>query len=197
LIRPFLIMTALLASLLPRECDEEQKYRVLSFFFDGVPLPPSMQVVVVDTTATTDSTQAKPVKLAFTRPPEPTIFVHKPYSERRCQDCHKGEFGQSLIEPRVDLVCQHCHEQFRQMPTYIHGPVAVGQCTRCHNPHKTKYEHLLVKDGSEVCLQCHEAIDRERVTAHQDLTAKECFDCHNPHYSSTNRFFLTVVQPDS
>ncbi|RMF06547.1 MAG: hypothetical protein D6762_09240 [Candidatus Neomarinimicrobiota bacterium] len=178
---------------LPRQCTEEERYRVLSFFFDGVPVPASLQPVPeADTTASEPTAPETPVVIR-TVPEEPTIYVHQPFKERRCQACHQGEFGQSLIEPRIDLVCRHCHDQFNQAPAYIHGPVAVGQCTRCHSPHTAKNDHLLIKPGNTICTQCHEDIDVTRVTAHLQADTTACFTCHDPHFSDDNRFFLRAT----
>jgi len=182
----------LLIMVIPLQCDPETQYKVLSFFFDGVPLPPSMQPAVVDTmqSAGNDSIPQLAEALTPKKPSAPTVYLHPPYKERKCDVCHESEGGQRLLEARPDLVCRKCHEQFNQEYRFVHGPVAVGQCLRCHNPHSTKNPYLLIRKGEEVCTYCHEEINRWSISAHASEGPLNCLQCHSPHYSNENRFFL-------
>ena len=178
---------------IPSGCDEETTYKVLSFFFDGVPKPGAENPVdelvqtLVDTLS--DSTEQN-IAAANQRPPEQELFIHKPYRERRCDDCHQSGFGQKLVAARVDLLCQTCHEDFAVKKKYTHGPVAVGQCLTCHNPHLSKNKYLLLRVGEKTCTYCHEEIDMVSVAEHQEPKPLDCVSCHSPHFSDTNKKYL-------
>ena len=178
---------------IPSGCDEETTYKVLSFFFDGVPKPGtenSIDEFVRTLADTTDDSTKQNIVVVNQRPPEPELFIHKPYKERRCDDCHQSGFGQKLKAARVDLLCQTCHVDFAVKRKYTHGPVAVGQCLACHNPHVSKNKYLLLREGEKTCTYCHEEIDRVSVTEHQAQEPLACGSCHSPHFSDTNKKYL-------
>ncbi|NIP32728.1 cytochrome C, partial [candidate division KSB1 bacterium] len=56
-------------------------------------------------------------------------------------------------------VCNECHldkvKEFKRNK-YVHGPVAVGMCSVCHNPHASDYKAQLHDKTNAVCLSCHE-----------------------------------------
>lgn len=172
--------------------DENRRYKVLSFFFDGVPNPASAKednIQKADTSAV-DSTKTPTLAVVpKKRPSAPTIYTHQPYRERKCEKCHRSDFGQKLKD-RADLICNTCHEQFKNPPAFVHGPVAVGQCTTCHSPHTSKYPKLLIREGNKICTFCHEAIDRVNVAEHQSVDNPPCTSCHSPHFSDGSRFYL-------
>lgn len=178
---------------IPTGCDEETTYKVLSFFFDGVPKPgtekPVDEPVSLPEGILSDSTKQK-VELAIKRPAKAEVFFHKPYREKRCNDCHQTGFGQRLVAARVDLLCQTCHEDFAVKRKYTHGPVAVGQCLTCHNPHLAKNKYLLLRAGDKTCTYCHEEIDMISVADHQADNPLTCVSCHSPHFSDTNKIYL-------
>jgi predicted CXXCH cytochrome family protein len=62
--------------------------------------------------------------------------------------------------------------------------VAVGQCVFCHNPHKSKIEHLLVASEPGLCYLCHDKNTIELIAAHLSEQLSACTNCHNPHASS-------------
>ncbi|MFH1853202.1 MAG: cytochrome c3 family protein [Candidatus Neomarinimicrobiota bacterium] len=172
-------------------CRDETTYRVLSFFFDGVPLPPSLVVALpADTTRTVSTVPLTGVTpgLARTNRAQVTWFLHEPYKGRNCNKCHQDQSGQSLLATRTDFVCRTCHEQFARPYAYIHGPVAVGQCLACHDPHRSRGKKLLTRNGDKICTFCHEKIDRERVTAHVLNENRVCIECHSPHFSDRSQF---------
>jgi predicted CXXCH cytochrome family protein len=61
--------------------------------------------------------------------------------------------------------------------------VAVGQCLFCHNPHKSKIEHLLVVPEPGLCYLCHDKNTIELIAAHLPKQLSACTDCHNAHAS--------------
>ena len=65
----------------------------------------------------------------------------------------------------------------------VHGPVAVGQCLFCHNPHKSQVKYLLKGPVPELCYLCHDEDATESIPAHFVRELSACTDCHDPHAS--------------
>jgi len=105
-------------------------------------------------------------------------------SSEGCLDCHAGHgsnISKLLVAGELEL-CLRCHDQeivsydagkltdmarlFRQNPV-LHGPVARGQCSACHEPHVSSSARLLVEpyppefyapfseDRYKLCFHCH------------------------------------------
>jgi predicted CXXCH cytochrome family protein len=168
------------------QCSRHTGNSLLTFFFDGVPEVDSTALAFQDTTSVPgDSiTQA----LGLPNSGSPGMLVHYPYEERECAACHDPNSLGSMLEPQPDL-CYMCHEDFSRSYTYLHGPVAGGYCTSCHNPHLSEKEHLLRFTGEKLCYHCHR---KERVLKsemHADLDGMECIDCHNAHGGEDNYIF--------
>ncbi|MHC4413783.1 MAG: cytochrome c3 family protein [Planctomycetota bacterium] len=80
--------------------------------------------------------------------------VHAPAAQGACDTCH------TLLEPqghRFALVssnsalCYQCHDESAES-THARGPVAVGICTACHNPHSAANLFGPNFTGDEVCF---------------------------------------------
>jgi predicted CXXCH cytochrome family protein len=113
-------------------CTPTNRYKVLSFFFDGVPDPnaPPAGAVQVD-----QSGRPSVVR---------TVVYHEPYQNSNCQACHAG--GAQTYTPLGALdsrMCLPCHQQVPSQYAVMHGPVAIGVCLWCHAPHESVYPHLL------------------------------------------------------
>ncbi|MBL0102299.1 MAG: hypothetical protein IPP51_00120 [Bacteroidetes bacterium] len=148
-------------------------YRTLSFFFDGVPDPNKKEdttLIVSSDTSLTTLSQKK----------EPDSYDHKPYAEDMCESCHERGFSNRLLVPQPDL-CYTCHTDFTQKYQALHGPVASGNCTACHNQHTGKYRYLLDRKGQDVCLYCHESRQVFANKLHKEIGEKNCTECHSPH----------------
>jgi len=162
-------------------CTAETRYKVLSFFFDGVPMPGQKNV-----TAKHGRKKYRARKLR--------VFLHGPYAARMCNACHELGFSNKLILPK-DRLCYHCHT-FNTKGMWVHGPVAAGGCLLCHDPHSSRYKYMLVGKAEEFCFYCHQ---KERVLSsayHVNALKKGCTGCHNAHMSA-RRFMLREDVPYS
>jgi predicted CXXCH cytochrome family protein len=175
-----LIMVILLAI---ASCTTERHYRLLSFFFDGVPAP---DTIITDTlhagtlhsltVASADSLNER-ADQAYT--------VHYPYMENDCQSCHDKDSPGELVVQEPDL-CYMCHDNFESSYKVIHGPVAGGYCTECHNPHQSRNRYMLKRNGQELCTWCHKFSEAPVNDMHTDLGDTDCLMCHNPHGGEDN-----------
>lgn len=166
-------------------CNEGERHEMLTFFFDGVPplggeLGGSASGGVVDPNAPADPN----------RPPEVVWYQHEP--SLGCEGCHgdrkKRGFSRqvNLVAPVPDL-CYQCHEHLQDLPGQVHGPVAVGACTFCHEPHRTSNKHLLKEPVPELCYQCHEAeVIAFLDSKHADPSYTNCTQCHEGHASENS-----------
>lgn len=164
-------------------CTSEKQYKVLSFFFDGVPNPKYKTTQVVPK----DTTDEKAVVVASTAG-RPEMYQHKPYAEEKCKSCHEEGFSNALLKPVPDL-CFTCHKDFDNQYKTLHGPVTAGACLMCHNPHESTLEKLAERPGQDLCLYCHDSGQVFKSRWHGQLGNKNCTECHNPH-GGDNRGFL-------
>jgi predicted CXXCH cytochrome family protein len=160
-------------------CNEVQRHEALTFFFDGV--PPLQPEIFPEGFA--DSNSIEPDQTGQ----EPAWYAHEP--TRDCSNCHSKRKQRSfttqtrLIAP-IPKLCYNCHDDYTSSALFVHGPVAVGQCIFCHNPHRSKIKHLLVAPEPGLCYSCHDKNTIELIAAHSPKQLSSCTDCHNPHASS-------------
>jgi len=174
-----------LPALLLLGCSAQKNYKVLSFFFDGVPDPNAPPTVLVSQSGGIGG----PVRLMKAKK-----YQHAPYAEKKCQACHTSDQKQltSLAAPQL---CLRCHANVVNQYSVMHAPVAVAQCLWCHNPHESDQEHLLKSDVADLCLQCH---DRQLLSndnfGHRSERAL-CLNCHTGH-GSNQPGLLRAQTPD-
>ncbi|MCG3125020.1 MAG: hypothetical protein GIKADHBN_03536 [Phycisphaerales bacterium] len=157
-------------------CSVEKNYKLLSFFFDGVPDPDQVRAVQeAAARGEGDLTQS------------PTYTVHQPYKEEKCADCHRGRLR---ISRNNSSICMECHPGSTEGHAVMHGPVAAGACMWCHAPHESAFPALMRSKPRDVCMQCHteEMLVDPRVPEHSD-PAQDCLTCHYGH-GSEERFML-------
>jgi len=74
-----------------------------------------------------------------------------------CIACHKIENQDDAsyvaVPPRESSGCAECHPAERT--SHPHFPYASGMCTRCHDPHASRFPKLLRAKVNDVCLDCH------------------------------------------
>jgi len=159
-------------------CSTQKQYKTLSFFFDGVPHPGNEnKASYTDSLYTVDSLSYSSLNLAQT-----SFFIHDPYREKHCNACHNrgqmGSFNNSLED-----ICYQCHPTLLAPQKSEHGPVAAGYCTKCHNPHKSFNENLLIQTGQDLCFSCHIKAEIKETIFHNILEESTCTYCHLPHGS--------------
>lgn len=149
-------------------CDPAERYRVLSFVFDGVPPPAAPE-------APKEEGPGGPSRRAGVR-----FGDHGPFAAKYCQGCHESTANNALLLPREQL-CFKCHD-LKMDKRYVHGPLASGGCTACHNPHGSTFRYLLVSESDDFCLQCHERAAVLAGAAHAGVE-EPCTTCHDAHMS--------------
>lgn len=179
LLIPFLVLFIL------STCAPIKRHKILSFFFDGVPpLDTSIKIftdtIINNIVSTTDS-------IVNTKMVTILEFIHPPYQEKECNNCHNKNLGVVTLYPQPDL-CYQCHENISEAYAYVHGPLLGGYCTTCHHPHKAKLNKLLLRTGQQLCLHCHDATLIYNNEMHSDIETTDCTDCHNPHGGDNNYF---------
>lgn len=187
---PWIALILTTAFLLLCSCGEDERHRVLTFFFDGVsPLAgetSGSNPSAVDAVAATDS------------PPTNGWRVHKPLNN--CVGCH-GSRRERTVSRRVQLVadvpqlCHTCHQEYAALKGWVHGPVAAGECLTCHEPHKARNEFLLVKPVPQLCYDCHDSQSIRAIDGHGDESHARCNRCHEGH-AGANSSLLKPTFPD-
>lgn len=163
-------------------CSVDKNYRLLSFFFDGVPAPCYTEI----TPASDSLLLAKDDTLGNTSiNVGPPVYYHTPYLEKNCNSCHNWRnMGENLgMNPAL---CFSCHKRFSYSYKFTHGPVSAGYCSECHLPHKSDFEHLLSKRESEICINCHTHGNISKNRYHLISDEENCLVCHNPHGSNNH-----------
>jgi predicted CXXCH cytochrome family protein len=160
-------------------CNPVRRHKVLTFFFDGVPLLEGEDTADVNLPEQ-DKRQLSGVTL-------PVWIVHEPIKE--CTNCHdmtkKPRWATPVFTKEPLQLCYECHpgSDYSGSVDYVHGPVAIGDCMRCHNPHRSKQKHLLKLPVPDVCYQCHEKADIVSIPDHSTELLSECLECHVGHAS--------------
>lgn len=168
--------------------NESDRHNVLTFFLDGVPPPGGTEVDEVPTDVNTPQVLKRP---------EVIWYVHEPTrSKENCGKCH-GSLQQRSFSSEVQMtsrvpdMCYQCHEEL--MPAalegWVHGPVSVGVCLFCHEPHKSQNQYLLKKAIPELCFGCHEADGIKLIPNHSKEIYSKCHNCHESH-STSERYLL-------
>ena len=194
-------MIAMLALLVA--CSGASRDRVLRVFFDE---PPARASAVVDTSDAGSGKPVEPVQASGTVPAARS--THPPFEDRECSACHaattnvegqaasvpvlQGEAGSpAKLRKPVEQLCVECHDDkaVKAMAAegrrFAHAPVEDGDCTACHDPHRSRFASLL-KAGDPIenlCFQCHERSDVLGEDPHADMQPAErvCTTCHDPH----------------
>jgi predicted CXXCH cytochrome family protein len=185
-------------------CDKHTRYKVLTFFFTGIPS-------VEGTVAAERVTGTSPGEKKRKKPETAVAFVHGPYASKQCDLCHvieaekpqkAGEYAggfprlqdlpSKLLLP-INELCIDCHVAKAYTSAYreelwIHGPVSSGICTVCHHHHVSRADYMLLAEKPiDLCSQCHTGDFITNIAEHTE--GKDCLECHNAHVGK-DRFLL-------
>jgi len=155
----------------------EERHRLLTIFFDGVPplYPEEPEPVLQES----DEGNAPPARRV--RGANRIVSVH-------------GRYSNQLIAEKEEL-CWTCHDPEDFAGEVVHGPFAAGFCQACHDPHRSKYEYLLVSDSTDLCESCHEQYDMAAIAEHNSGDERLCQSCHDPH--AADRKYMLKGNEDS
>jgi predicted CXXCH cytochrome family protein len=159
-------------------CSATKNYKVLSFFFDGIPAPESVSTLAANDSIIKSDTNVLANILAVNS--QPKMLFHSPYQDKQCGICHDQSTMGKLLKSQPEL-CYQCHEDFSTTLKVLHGPVGGGQCNMCHNPHMSMNKHLLIRVNQSLCLLCHDQKQVRETAVHKEINDAECTSCHNPH----------------
>lgn len=117
---------------------------------------------------------------------------HRTGNREQCLGCHLKD-GEMRAETRgpAPALCYGCHKRFDNK-RYIHGPLAVGDCLACHDPHSGYGAAHLRKEQALLCRNCH-VVGENRLSTACATAGKGCVDCHDPHQSD-ERYLLKGPQ---
>jgi len=170
-------------------CTEAEQYKLMTFFFDGVP-----------PLSGTGSAGSGPDETTAGRLRRPELhwILHEPQAD--CPRCHGDQRQRSFsrqvrLTAPVPTLCYECHARLTPQDGWIHGPVAAGECTLCHEPHRSLNEYLLKKPVPDLCFQCHVEATVRRIENHDKPTYATCLDCHDGH-ASASRYLLKIGPTD-
>jgi len=151
------------------------------------------------------------------------------FLEKQCGTCHQPHYSsyEKLLNSKELDLCLSCHSEQSSISskspkdislelkqTYLHEPLAQGQCAVCHDPHGSKFDKLLIgpypddiyasysPEIYDLCFTCH---DKELLTSQTTDTAtsfrngsqnlhyfhaaipqkgRTCRTCHQSHASN-------------
>ncbi len=74
------------------------------------------------------------------------VSTHGPYGAGECRVCHDGGgAGPGAVTRVVNDLCFDCHDEFRGVVKLkMRHPAPREACTRCHNPHNSRKQKLLL-----------------------------------------------------
>lgn len=111
-----------------------------------------------------------------------------PTGDKQCTSCHK-----TILEPHPqkkiktfiisNSTCQNCHPQVMDYKM-LHAPVAAGECSACHTPHKNKNKSYIQETETLICYRCHPTVVSKNDTVfHGEINQGKCQACHAAHGS--------------
>jgi predicted CXXCH cytochrome family protein len=162
----------------------EERHRLLTIFFDGVPpLYPEEPEPMPEALGGGNAP-----RIARVRAANRNASVHGPVAEKACDQCHSSRYSNKLKAEKEEL-CWNCHDREDFAGEVVHGPFAAGFCQACHDPHRSQYEYLLVSDKTDLCESCHEQYDMAAIPEHSSGEDRLCQSCHDPH-AAARKFML-------
>lgn len=129
-------------------------------------------------------------------------WQHSTTLNQQCLACHQQSVEPLKIGfPNEDVqeFCFGCHAGKKNWFSmqFVHGPMTIGGCTLCHDPHGENNRYQLIEEGAlKLCLTCHgdkeglvaeKAVDRMPYV-HGVIAGEGCVICHDPH--ATDQQFM-------
>lgn len=108
----------------------------------------------------------------------------KPHAQ--CTRCHAAHASPAKnAGGRAPEACYTCHESLvpSALKGWAHGPVAIGQCQLCHQPHQTGNPYQLNERVPALCYGCHEQASVKSIRGHGTESYADCSNCHEGHTS--------------
>ncbi|WP_224985047.1 cytochrome c3 family protein [Geomonas agri] len=101
---------------------------------------------------------------------------------------------QAVSSPPLQTACvtSECHKGMGTL-SYVHGPIARGECTYCH-VQTGKHSFKPISDSGKQCVECHEQ-GAPLAVVHQPVKQRQCIKCHDPHQSA-NKYQLRAAGAD-
>jgi predicted CXXCH cytochrome family protein len=110
-----------------------------------------------------------------------------------CPAAAIGAKEQKHSDPARSCVSSECHADVVKHK-YLHGPLAVKQCTVCHAPLPgNEHKFKLVEVEAKLCLMCHKRVDISGEMLHDPVKEGKCLGCHDPHGSEEH--FQVRISP--
>ena len=125
---------------------------------------------------------------------------HSSTVNQQCLSCHQQSVKPWRIgfpEIKIQNICFSCHTGKKAWLSrkVIHGPVNLGGCTLCHDPHGENHRYQLWAEGAlTLCIVCHD--DKQNLVSEGDrlpyvhgiVFGEGCVACHDPH--ATDQAFM-------
>lgn len=136
----------------------------------------------------------------------PTLMAKEPALPKGhgdCTHCHQ-KAGKEKTHPEAGAksftfnqeVCQECHQTVVDY-SYLHPPVAAGDCLACHTFHSSTAALLTETPGPVICYNCHQPVTKEGDTElHGDVAEQKCTSCHPAHGSFFNHLLAGPYSTD-
>lgn len=168
-------------------CSVKKNYKLLNFFFDGVPTAKEIEARKHQDEAGKQEGAVRKKNRAA--PGETWVKIqsrHPDFFKNICNNCHDRTSNNFLKADKKEI-CFTCHKQEKFEGPFVHGPVAVKQCLSCHFPHESQYKKLLRAKDADLCYLCHK---QDQISPPQSCDrGKECTSCHDAHVGD-NRYFV-------
>ena len=124
--------------------------------------------------------------------------------ETGCESCHSAIDATDVPHEKTNSVdqglsseppelCYECHDKEDMEGKVTHSPVEGGECTSCHNPHKSDNEKLLMSEPPALCYECHDEDDFKGKLTHAPVAVGKCVACHGPHASDNLALLLHKI----